>query len=93
MKSQDVIDLLPIVADRGWMVTRLGWMRDKDNRCPLCAFTNEVAGTQWHGAAQLAWREAFGTEPKFLLPMIMAADGENGELRRAMKQALGLDNP
>lgn len=44
--AQDIIDLLPIVADRGWSVRSSGRMRgtirDRDDRCPVCALVNEI---------------------------------------------------
>jgi hypothetical protein len=38
------LELLPIVADRGWRVIDDGDIRDKDFRCPLCALVHELSG-------------------------------------------------
>lgn len=60
--AQDILDLLPIVADRGWRERRDGFIRDKDGRCPVCALVHEVT----HGKvdftfmAELSYKSAFG---------------------------------
>ena len=45
----DVIAMLPVIADRGWVVTRVGWIRSRDVRPnttepdnPLCALAADV---------------------------------------------------
>lgn len=41
---QDIIDLLPILRDRGWRASGSNgsMLRDYGGRCPLCALANEI---------------------------------------------------
>lgn len=41
---EDILDLLPIVADREWSVDDQQ-IRDADGRCPICALVHEIDPT------------------------------------------------
>lgn len=51
--ADDILDLLPLVADRGWSI-RDGYIRDRDGRCPICALVNELSG------GGIGWKEMAG---------------------------------
>lgn len=54
--AQAIIDLLPIVADRGWFITHGGAIRDYDGRCPACALVFELSngGIDYKGSINFA---------------------------------------
>lgn len=65
-----LIDLMPIVAHRGFRATTLGpWLaspsntrvRDRNGRCPICALVNEL-DPRWdfHECAIIAMEHLFG---------------------------------
>jgi len=59
--GQVLLDLLPIVADRGWDVGERGVIRDRDGRCPMCALANEIdPGMVMVLQAKQAIKEVFG---------------------------------
>jgi hypothetical protein len=89
----DVIDLLPIIADRQFAVEEDGAIRDERNRCPLCALANEIDPVvDYCGFASAALRQADVDMPmderrRFMRAADVALDDE---LRARMKQALGV---
>jgi len=56
---QDFVDLLPIIADRGWTMQN-GYIRDRDGACPICALANEIASTVLHQIWYHAALESLG---------------------------------
>lgn len=91
MTAQDWIDLLPIVADRGWHV-RLNdqYIRDRSDRCPICALAHEVdSSIDEYTFANRAAARVFDTQS--CVPAIMnAADSLTHPLRPALMHALGM---
>ena len=87
-----LIDLMPIVANRGWrVVNSTGWIRDSDDRCPICALANEIdANVYWslaaHAAMTLLCAEVFDATES----VANAADRHNHALRGKLMQALGM---
>lgn len=39
------LDMLPIVADKGWVISSKGKLRDNAGRCPLCSLAKEIDPT------------------------------------------------
>lgn len=39
---EDILFWMPIVAHRGFYIRPDGQIRDRDDRCPLCALANEI---------------------------------------------------
>jgi hypothetical protein len=95
---EDIIDLLPIVADRGWKVREDLWgvIRDRDGRCPICALVHELSGGEidYKGAAGKAMRLYVESDITPLGGEVMAvmagADHKDHPLRPAIAEALGL---
>lgn len=97
----DIIDLLPIVADRGWTAragssTRL--IRSGDGECPICALLNEInwhswpLGNCWTTAAYSACNES-GISICGIDKIVNAADTNrksSSALRRRILEALGV---
>jgi hypothetical protein len=89
--SNPYLDLLPIVADRGWRVDK-GYIRDRLGRCPLCALADEVHGDGlgYMGAYHAALQSA-GFQPAVQADSIAnAADRRWHPLRPALMAALGM---
>lgn len=97
MNAQDLIDLMPIVADRGWSVgVDLGSgdpaIRDRDGRCPLCALAHEISGGKidLYGTANLAMGRLGVRDYCAISSVMNAADYTRGHFRLALKAALGM---
>lgn len=97
---EEVLDLLPIVANRGWRVTGIGFIRDRDDRCPICALAHEVTGGEvdLRQMARLAQLQMFPGEQSQPLSyafdrIIMAADVRSAPWRTLLMQALGMRVP
>lgn len=89
--AQDLLDLMPIVKDRGWRVDGLGWIRDAQDRCPICALAYEISNgrtnylTFYKAAARHGWGAIGGAKR-----IANAADNPKNPLRPALMQALGM---
>lgn len=91
MTAQDYLDLLPIVADRGWRVDEGGYIRDRDGRCPLCSLANEVDAKVKKRAAHISALISIGVSRTYGDRVIMfAADEPDSPLRPALMRALGM---
>jgi hypothetical protein len=94
MKAQDIIDLLPIVADRGWRVRSGVVIRDREGRCPICALAHELSHgkSNWYTFAHEAMG-GIGLSHEALdatATVMNAADSPQGGYRPALLRALGL---
>ena len=95
-----LLDLLPILADRGWHSESRGELRSYYSECPICALVNEIEGYDeglgWSVEAKEAVADLmFGYQPSgsAVISLMVAADGEAyPDLRARMEYALGLDN-
>jgi hypothetical protein len=92
IEVQDILDLLPIVADRGWVITDrpFNTIRDRDGRCPICAFLNETHGLNYRWEMKLAWGESNLPRTAAIKRIAYAADYPDDPLRPALMQALGM---
>lgn len=93
--AEDLLDLMPIVADRGWALSRSGRIRDADDRCPLCSFANAIEPRVFQRAdVHSAMNDAgvTGIEPLAIWQIMMAADNNpaGARLRPRLMQALGM---
>jgi hypothetical protein len=84
------LELLPIVADRGWSLSE-GYIRDLDSRCPLCALAHELSGGEVnvYEMACAALDELGAPVDADSDEIVYAADGET-ELRPSLMAALGM---
>lgn len=92
---ENILGLLPIVADRGWQLDVTGRVRDKNGACPLCALVNEIKGEErWtitYGLAMLDLGIYAYDESRMAANAIaLAADNKKQEHRQELLQALGL---
>jgi hypothetical protein len=89
--SNPYLDLLPIVADRGWYEDN-GYIRDREGRCPLCSLADEVAGNSlgYQGAYHVALHEAGFPPAAEAISIANAADRRTHPLRPALMAALGM---
>ena len=89
--AQDLLDLMPIVADRGWLLAVTEVIRDADGRCPVCALANEIDPLIEN---KIFGHEAFGRldidEPDAISRIMTAADLPSNALRPQLMQALGM---
>jgi hypothetical protein len=94
--TQDLIDLLPVVQDRGWEILPNGYIRDRDGRCPICSLVHELSGGEIDYTFNTfsAMERYLGTvdeKTDVSIQRIMnAADGVWGAVREDMVEALGL---
>ena len=98
MTAQDLIDLMPIVADRGW--TRhgpFGYVRDNTSRCPVCALAYVLTdgAIDFHESANTAMAELFGArlssrELDAIAVVMEAADGGDIACAPRLFAALGV---
>jgi hypothetical protein len=85
------LELLPIVADRGWEIRPSGVIRDRDSRCPLCALANEIDHTILYIGAYPAALKRAGLMLLFEAHSVAtAADRTNHPLRNDLMAALGM---
>lgn len=93
MNAQDWLDLMPLVADRGWRVKPDGYIRDREDRCPVCALAY-VASDGAIDSYKRAWNAAFELLERPCVAsvdaVVHAADGPNDPLRPALMAALGM---
>lgn len=97
LTTKAILDLLPIVADRGWRIRNDGAVRDRDDRCPVCALVHELSrGTidmtvsAVRAMRQLGYDSAGIYSP---VPRVMDAadiDHGSGSDRKPLLRALGL---
>ena len=88
--AQDILDLLPIVANRGWRLYGSA-IRDKDGFCPICALLNETHGTRWEILPGSAWQDAELPEASQAISIIAnAADWPSHTMRSALMVALDI---
>ena len=92
--AQDLIDLMPIVADVGWKKLNAGQIRDEFGRCPLCALANAIdKRISYSQAATMAfvrlglkdWESSIAVNS-----IIGAADNADDPLRQRLMRALGM---
>jgi hypothetical protein len=95
--ADDIIDLLPIVANRGWRVSFSGAIRDRDGRCPVCALVHEVSGgaldektKAWNALQRLGFRSYTAYNFGSVHSITLASDIPFGPLRDRLEQALGM---
>lgn len=89
---QEILDLLPIIAHRGWTVDHedvpgLNFIRDRDGFCPLCALANEIDPKSTEKT--MYWETSLGealTHPT----LAAAADYAGHSLRAELEVALGM---
>jgi hypothetical protein len=85
------LELLPIVADRGWRSEEGGYIRDIDGRCPLCSLAHELSDGEVN-----RFEMALNALADLGLPftdadeVISAADDRADALRPALMAALGM---
>lgn len=87
--ADDLFDLLPIVDGRGWEGVVI---RDKDNRCPLCALANEIdPSIEFLIDAETAFKRlGLGRVASARWPVMNAADWWGDPRRPRLMQALGM---
>lgn len=88
--AQDILDLLPIVADRGWQIDSTGFIRDTSWSCPICALLNETHGRGEKVAAGNAWEGVGFRDDAGMKSIVGAADNEDHPLRPDLMRALGM---
>jgi hypothetical protein len=88
------LELLPIVADRGWRITREGLIRaerDRLEQCPICALSQEIEpASPWMNSFGLALKDIGLPADKDALAVANAADWPSHPLRPALMAALGM---
>jgi hypothetical protein len=91
----DFIDLMPLVAHRGWQVNENGRVRNEAGECPYCALVNEVYGQRI--AHLMVNRPMLGIEappPESPIDgaklLVWAADRPEDPDRQRLLAALGL---
>lgn len=92
--AQQIIDLLPIVAERDWRL-RDGAIRDSDNFCPVCALVQEIDPSSPYKL--FAWQalDRIGVTGNAAYDLMEAADEGDGGImgvicRRKILEALKL---
>lgn len=93
--TTDLIDLLAIVAHRGWRLVGKR-VRDADNFCPICALFNEadpriVEKELVYSALARANETPDMDTRKAICQVMCAADYSRGPHRAALLEALGLE--
>lgn len=94
MKIYDVLDLLPIIAERGpWDVNLLNRIRNSRGECPLCALYNEIydAGVDNLKLDAARAGHRLGLAPNVIGQFIYAADTDVNS--RAREVMLAILNP
>jgi hypothetical protein len=85
------IELLPIVADRGWRILGDGSIRDRDGRCPLCSLANEInrainlRSNYWEALGRVGLAATIETDK-----IAAAADYPNHDFRPTLMAVLGM---
>ena len=92
--TQELLDLLPIVADQKWRVT-FGSVRNQDGACPICAVVNEITGENTHKVDAHAAMNSLGYYTGFGEFMMVAdfarKSPEHRAIREQMHQLLQID--
>lgn len=94
--KQDILDLLPIVAYRGWKLNFAGAIRDKKGYCPVCALVDEIDHSIGEFRHTLAWTSmAMLTGENIeklsgVSEIVDSADWKKDETREEMLQILGV---
>lgn len=91
--TQDLLDLLPIVAREDWEIFLDSSIRNTERRCPLCALAHEIdPSIDYREMACAAFLELGFSEIKnpSLKEIMDAADFPDQPLRPALMQALGM---
>jgi len=90
LTAQEIIGLLPIVADREW--GQRDALRDPDGRCPICALVHEITNgeSDWKLFAEEAMAEIglYGREA--IESVMKGADYRWHPMRPVVLRALGL---
>lgn len=93
--AEQILDLLPLVADRGWaedLAAGIRMIRDLSGRCPLCALFHEIdPNVDRHFAYMVAADELLGpswNSESALSDIANAADHAGHRLRNNLRQAL-----
>lgn len=93
--AEEIISLLPLVADRGFRVNADGEVRDRQKRCPICALAFVLVGCDLRSMAWTAMERMIGSlstaSRDAVDDVASAADHRgNGKLRNELLLALGL---
>lgn len=88
--AEDIIALLPIVADRGWRVYEDGAIRSARIACPLCELAYEADSSFWGFYAVRPAAEALSIPIWHAKTVADAADHPRHPLRPLMLAALGI---
>jgi hypothetical protein len=88
--AQDILDLLPIVADRGWKVGCNNTIRDRNERCPICSLLNETHRFPFKVMGITAWDSAGLPDVSAAIQIMIAANNSGHPLRPALMRALGM---
>ena len=87
-----LIDLMPIIANRGWRVDRDIFIRDRQGFCPICAIVEEITqeDATWRLAAHAAMGSIDADDYDSVESVANAADRPNHWLRERLMLALGV---
>ncbi len=92
--AQDWLDLMPLVANRGWRARKNDEeaIRDWSGRCPICALVHELSEGQidHYVRAHIAARKLDLGKTKGFKDIVAAADWKSAPLRRDLMAALGI---
>lgn len=91
---RQLMELMPIVSDKGWHTDRSGCIRDQNRRCPICSLANEIDPEVWFlgSAGRALITIGVDFDPRAIDKMIRVADShpEERRTRRALMRALGM---
>ncbi|MGH9369693.1 MAG: hypothetical protein ACRD3M_18735 [Thermoanaerobaculia bacterium] len=96
-----IFAMLPVVADRGWHETADTdgmWIRDRDNRCPLCSLANQkdpsfASKISAYWAVIKLFGETESAKPPLqgaMEAIAHAADNPSSPLRARLKRVFGM---
>lgn len=96
--TNDIIELLPIVAHKQWTVNMYDEIRDEDGRCPICSLIHEIdSDIDVYLTPSIAFEDLGLTMDESKLDNFMdAADteytsGVKKSIRNKMLKALGIE--
>lgn len=91
INPEDIIDLLPIVADQEWIVRKSGAIRNLVGECPACAVLNKISETRPSSTNIALSCQPLNILLRGLSLFVDAADYKtNTPMRREILQNLGL---
>lgn len=85
--TQELLDLLPIVADQQWRVT-FDTIRNQDGACPICAVVNEITGEKNYRLDADSALRALGYYTGFGEFLLSADFDSVNPTRRAIRQQM-----